>query len=264
MGRRTLTSAALNRNGTDVAVGDGKRRDQLWKTSAGAARALADRGTETTSRRSRSARTGGCWSAAAATHDARIWRVSDGKRGTPARRHFVRIRDVEFSPDGRWVVTVGETRVVLWAAVTGLCSRPAPGEDAVPGRRGFATNSRVDRAAGADGTVRAYMCRVCGHGSTSCAAWRSAASRGQAGALPLALLRDLFALSVSATNAAWRKSFAADAASDHVSSRPKRGASTCVAASPAAVHVPTQRVHVTSSPIARCRPSPAGRSSSPS
>ena len=47
-----------------------------------------------------------------------------------------------------------------------------------------------------------------------------------------------------------RKSFTAAEPSDHVSMRPKRGAAICVAASPAAAHVPTQRVHVTSSPIA--------------
>ena len=59
-----------------------------------------------------------------------------------------------------------------------------------------------------------------------------------------------FAFAVSAANPACSQSFAPAAASDHVSSRPKRGERICETASPAAAQVPPQRLHVTSSPIA--------------
>jgi len=49
-----------------------------------------------------------------------------------------------------------------------------------------------------------------------------------------------------------------------VSARPNLGATICDDARPAATQVPTQREQVTSSPSARRRPTPAGRSSSPS
>jgi hypothetical protein len=61
---------------------------------------------------------------------------------------------------------------------------------------------------------------------------------------------------------AWRTSFTPAAASDHVSRRPNRGARTCVEASTAATQVPTQRLHVTSSPIACSMPPVATGSSS--
>ena len=49
---------------------------------------------------------------------------------------------------------------------------------------------------------------------------------------------------VSAAKPACRKSFAADAASDHVSSRPVRGAIVWSETTPAAAHMPMQREHV--------------------
>ena len=80
------------------------------------------------------------------------------------------------------------------------------------------------------------------------------AARAPAAALDCVCSSSWFAFAVSAANPAWRKSFAAAAPSDQVSRRPKRGARICVEARPAAVQVPTQRVQVTSSPIAWLHP----------
>ena len=66
-----------------------------------------------------------------------------------------------------------------------------------------------------------------------------------------------------AAKPACRKSFAAEAPSDQVSSRPNRGEIISVETSAAALQVPRHRGHVTSSPMARWKPVPAGCSSSP-
>jgi len=100
----------------------------------------------------------------------------------------------------------------------------------------------------------------------SCGSRSSKKRLGRARSAPRGKVRDERSASSSLfrssdTNAVCKKSFAAPAASVHVSRRPNRGATTCALPSPAATQMPTQRVHVTSSPIARRAPSPAGRSS---
>ena len=72
-----------------------------------------------------------------------------------------------------------------------------------------------------------------------------------------------FAFAQRAAKPACRKSFAAEAPSDQVSSRPNRGDIISVETSAAALQVPRHRGHVTSSPMARWKPVPAGCSSSP-
>ena len=47
-------------------------------------------------------------------HDARLWSTKTGQTEQVLRRHSGTVRDAEFSPDGRWIVTVGPQTAQLW------------------------------------------------------------------------------------------------------------------------------------------------------
>jgi WD40 repeat protein len=93
--------------------------------------------------------------------DVRIWSVQAGKSIAVASIHFGNVDQASFSPDGRWIVTAGP-------ATAGLLRVPDAEELLLV--RGhakpltgavFATNDRIVTAS-RDGTVRTYVCDLCG------------------------------------------------------------------------------------------------------
>ena len=159
---RLLTAAALNQDGSTLALGDGVGTIVLWDVAAG--RVLHDlTGHRNDITALAFSSNGRLLVSGSRDHDARIWRVADGALRHLLRRHFVLVRDVDFSPDGRWVLTVGQTRVGLWSALTGTPVTLVQGGKEPFLAATFAPNSRIIRTVGADGTIRKYACQVCGH-----------------------------------------------------------------------------------------------------
>jgi WD40 repeat protein len=104
--------------------------------------------------------------------DAAKWSVATGRRITTLRGHFRGPTAAAFSPNGRWIVTTGRTAVGLWDLSTGRFFAPT-GLVGDPFLRGHATDVSLTGASfspngkrilstSADGTVRTYVCELCG------------------------------------------------------------------------------------------------------
>jgi WD40 repeat protein len=101
--------------------------------------------------------------------DARLW---DGRTGAPLkilRGHFNPVQAASFSPNGRWIVTAGPFTAGIWSTATGRLYPPTGSSD--PYLRGptlpltsaeFSRGGRRILVASQDGTVRTYVCQICG------------------------------------------------------------------------------------------------------
>jgi WD40 repeat protein len=100
--------------------------------------------------------------------DVRLWRVADGSLIRALTGHSGAVGDASFSPDGRWIVTAGPSTVGVWEARTGRridVGTPMlflRGHAPRVRSAGFAPDSRHIVSAGDDGTVRTYLCELCG------------------------------------------------------------------------------------------------------
>ena len=92
--------------------------------------------------------------------DARIWNVRTGElvRAFP---HNTAVRDAQFSPDGRWLVTAA-LRASLWDANEGTNIALPKGHDGVVTAATFDPSGRIIVTGGESGTVRSYQCELCG------------------------------------------------------------------------------------------------------
>jgi WD40 repeat protein len=99
---------------------------------------------------------------ASASRDQSV-RVWDGVTGDAlvTLRHNSEVRDASFSPDGRWVVTAA-FRAALWDPRSGLPVVRLQGHDGPVTAATFDSSGRTIVTGGVDGTVRRYVCVVCG------------------------------------------------------------------------------------------------------
>jgi WD40 repeat protein len=94
-------------------------------------------------------------------HDGRVWDVETGESVRVLRGHFALVTDAAFSPDGRWILTAGPTTAGLWNARTGKLLY-------LRGHRRLLTSVSFDSSgeriltSSRDGTVRHYVCEICG------------------------------------------------------------------------------------------------------
>jgi WD40 repeat protein len=95
-------------------------------------------------------------------HDERIWDVASGALVHLLRGHFALVNGASFSPDGRWVVTAGPGTAGLWPTESGRLLAYLRGPKAPLTAAVFASDGRTIVTASLDGTVRRYLCEVCG------------------------------------------------------------------------------------------------------
>jgi WD40 repeat protein len=92
--------------------------------------------------------------------NVRIWDTQTGT-GLRALQHNSAVRDAQFSPDGRWIVTAAG-RAILWDADTGGLVVRLQGHEGPVTASTFDPSGRVIFTGGVDGTVRMYVCEICG------------------------------------------------------------------------------------------------------
>ena len=185
--------------------------------------------------------------------DARTWDVAKGIQAAVFKAHVSTVSDARFSADGRWVVTAGPRASGLWQARDGelpvLHARP---RGAVDGRL-VLTRRPLDRHGRHRWDGAALPVRDLRR--------RQGARRGRETTRPRAprlasdSLLELVRLARQRGEAGLEEVVRARRRERPRQQPPEaRREDLRASASPAAVHVPMQRVHVTSSPIACCMP----------
>ena len=95
-------------------------------------------------------------------HDVRLWRVASGRLAHLLRAHFAVVSGVAFSPDGRWLVSAGPSTAGLWRTDTGRLLTYLRGHTGRLVGAGFTAGSQDVATASVDGTLRTYVCDICG------------------------------------------------------------------------------------------------------
>ncbi len=93
-------------------------------------------------------------------HTVRIWDTATGESLNLLSPNSA-VNDVAFSPDGRWIVTAA-TRATLWDPKVGEPVIRLQGHIGPVTAARFDPSGRVIVTGGVDGTVRKYVCDVCG------------------------------------------------------------------------------------------------------
>jgi WD40 repeat protein len=91
---------------------------------------------------------------------ARIWSLSTNEL-VRSLQHNTEVRDAEFSPDGRWLVTA-TLRAGLWDAQAGENVLRLQGHDGPITAVAFDSSGGKILTGGDDGTVRSFRCEICG------------------------------------------------------------------------------------------------------
>lgn len=105
-------------------------------------------------------RDGSLLASASEDHDARIWDVATGQ-SLLRLQHNYKVRDAEFSPDGRWVVTAAG-RATVWDIRDGTRILRLQGHVGPVASAAFDPAGQWIVSAGDDKTVRLYRCDICG------------------------------------------------------------------------------------------------------
>jgi WD40 repeat protein len=96
------------------------------------------------------------------TGGANTWDTRTGARLHALVGQFGRIASSAFSPDGRWILTGGPIAAILWSSDTGRLVFYLRGHQGLVTSVSFGPDSRSVLTSSLDGTVRTYVCQVCG------------------------------------------------------------------------------------------------------
>ena len=156
----SVVSVAFSRDGARVATASTDSTARVWETASGEPHLLEGHPEALTS--IRFSPDGKRVVTASIDGQVRNWRVAGSQEPIVFRGHVSQVADARFSPDGRWVVTSGPSAAGLFFAATGdriffLRGHGAPLTGAL-----FTRGSRRILTSGTDGTVRTYVCGVCG------------------------------------------------------------------------------------------------------
>ena len=100
--------------------------------------------------------------------DGYIWNAQTFAYVRTLRGHTALVSDIAFSPDGRWLATAGPTTVGMWERETNLRIQKGTPPLFLRGHVqrvwsiAVAPDSRRVASISADGTVRTYLCELCG------------------------------------------------------------------------------------------------------
>jgi WD40 repeat protein len=157
-----VTAVAFSRNGRWMATASADATARVWSSpsATAAARELGPHLDALTS--VRFSFDGTRVVTASADGEVSSWPITGRREPVSYRGHVSIVADARFSPDGRWVVTAGPSAAGLFVAETGervyfLRGHGAPLSAAI-----FTRDSRRIVTAGTDGSVRTYVCNVCG------------------------------------------------------------------------------------------------------
>jgi WD40 repeat protein len=156
----SIVSVAFSRDGARVATASTDTTARVWRTSSGEFHELEGHPEALTS--IRFSRDGKRVVTASIDGQVRSWPVTGSQESVVFRGHVSQVADARFSPDGRWVVTSGPSAAGLFFAESGdrvffLRGHGQPLTGAL-----FTRGSRRILTSGTDGTVRTYVCGVCG------------------------------------------------------------------------------------------------------
>ena len=161
-GLGTIVAGAVSPDGRYVGAGDSKGAAGVWELSTGN---LVSRLTGHADAIAGMAFSAGSRLVGTASydHDARIWRVSDG-RLLHELPHGAVASGVAFGPDGRWVATAGPERAVIWDLGTGnqLLKLAGAGDKGRFLAVAFSPDGLTLHTVENDGDVGSYRCVVCG------------------------------------------------------------------------------------------------------
>jgi WD40 repeat protein len=157
-----IAGGKISSDGRYVAAGDTAGAAGVWELSSGrlVARLAGHRKAVTGMAFSADSQFVG---AGSYDHEVRVWRVADGSL-VHTLPHTAVASGLAFSPDGRWVVTAGPQRAVVWEMRTG---NPVVKLAGVAGKGqfltvGFSPDGRTIHTVESDGDVGSYACVVCG------------------------------------------------------------------------------------------------------
>jgi WD40 repeat protein len=94
-------------------------------------------------------------------HDVRVWNVATGEQ-VRLYQHNTAVHDAQFGPDGRWLVSAAN-KAALWDL--GTSSQPIlrlRGHEGTTTAATFDPSGKLIVTGGVDGTVRTYVCEICG------------------------------------------------------------------------------------------------------
>jgi WD40 repeat protein len=158
-----VTSISFNPSGTRIAAGLGNGDLAVWIASDGALvfRRPAHRaGTPVLG--VAFDRSGAEIVTAGRDTEVHIWGATDGRPIADLRGHFALVSGAAFSPDGRWIVSAGPGTAGLWDVANRQRFLFLEGHRGRLLAAVFDASGRRIETVGADGTLRAYDCEVCG------------------------------------------------------------------------------------------------------
>jgi len=167
-GGGAVTAVTFSPDGRFVATAGVNTEGRVWRAETGKlAGKLVDRHTDDLTAIAFSP-DGKLIATASLDADARLWDAATFTHKRALSGHAAVVSDVAFSPDGRWIATAGPTTVGMWKTETGrridkgtpvlLLRGHGPRVRSVA----FFPDSRRVASIGDDGTVRTYLCELCG------------------------------------------------------------------------------------------------------
>jgi WD40 repeat protein len=158
-----VTSVAFSPQGDRLAAGFGNGTLEVWSVRDGRrlSQRLEHRRASPVSSIAFS-RGGRQLVTAGADTTVRVWNAANGRESYSLRGHSTSVSDAAFSPNGQWIVSAGRAIVGLWDLASRQRLLFLRGHAGSVLAASFDPTGRTISTVGADGTLRAYSCEICG------------------------------------------------------------------------------------------------------
>jgi WD40 repeat protein len=155
-----LRRVAYSPDGRRVAAGSTDATAKVWDLATGRLTVLSSHKDDVMS--ARFSPDGSHIVTASRDHDVRVWNARTGVPEHLLDAHFAIVSDAAYSPDGRFIVTAGPQLAGLFRADSGKFLTFLQGHEGPVTSASFDASSRVILTSGVDGTVRRWVCDICG------------------------------------------------------------------------------------------------------